>query len=358
VAVKLAKYKQRKPDTTDNGDLCAVSSIFFQGAIMQQQQISATEICASRIAQGCMSIGGGWDSAPLSDAQRQLALRAIHAALEQGITFFDHADIYAIGKSEEAFSAIWSEVTGLRERIILQTKCGIRFQGAPTAASPSRYDFSAEHILESVDGSLRRLRTDYLDILLLHRPDPLVEPEEVAAAFSKLRDSGKVRYFGVSNHTPAQMALLQQALDVPLVVNQIEFNLLHADLLEAGVLANQSNPSRWVQGEGIIEYCRQQQITLQAWTPLAQGRLCGDTPPTEAHLQNAWQAVARLAQQKAVSKEAILLAWILRHPACIQPVIGTTNPQRIAGACQADQVELSREEWYALFVAARGGNMP
>jgi predicted oxidoreductase len=194
--------------------------------------------------------------------------------------------------------------------------------------------------------------------LLLHRPDPLVEPEEVAEAFSKLRQSGKVRNFGVSNHTPSQMALLQKALDVPLDVNQIEFNLLHADLLEAGVLANQSNPARWVQGEGIIEYCRQQQITLQAWSPLAHGRLCGDTLPTEECLQGAWHAVARLAQQKGVSKEAVLLAWILRHPARIQPVIGTMNPQRIAGACQADQVEMSREEWYTLFVAARGGNMP
>ena len=325
---------------------------------MKQQEIGASGLYASRIAQGCMSMGGSWDGGALGDAQRQHALRAIQAALEQGITLFDHADIYAVGKSEEAFSAIWAEVPGLRGRIILQSKCGIRFAGAPTADMPSRYDFSAAHILASVEGSLRRLRTDYLDILLLHRPDPLVEPEEVAVAFAKLRKSGKVRFFGVSNHTPAQIALLEQALDVPLVVNQIEFNLLHADLLEAGIRANQSNPSCWVQGEGMIEYCRLRHITLQAWGPLGRGRLCGETPPAEERLRAVWDAVAKMAEQKAVSKEAIMLAWVLRHPAPIQPVIGTANPRRIADACQAEQIELSREEWYTLFVAARGGNVP
>ena len=325
---------------------------------MQHQLIGSTPLRASRIAQGCMAFGGVWQREPSADELRQRALGAVHAALEQGITLFDHADIYWGGRSEELFSAIWSEVAGLRERVILQSKCSIRPPKADDLLPTVQYDFSAEHILRSVEGSLRRLKTDYLDILLLHRPDALVEPEEVAQAFSSLRQSGKVRYFGVSNSSAAQIELLRHALDMPIEVNQIDFSLRHADLIEAGIRVNQTNPSSWVQGEGLIEYCRLHQITLQAYGPLAQGRLTGEAQEGDEHLLAARQLIQRLAEEKQVSGAAIVLAWILRHPANIQPVIGTTNPQRIADACQADQVNLSREEWYALFTAVRGQYVP
>jgi predicted oxidoreductase len=285
-------------------------------------------------------------------------MRSIHAALEQGINFYDHADIYCHGKSEEVFSGIWSEVPHLREKIILQSKCGIRFPGEPKPDSPQRFDFSYEHILEAVEGSLKRLKTDFLDVLLLHRPDPLVEPEEVAQAFHELHQAGKVRQFGVSNHTAAEIELLRKYVEQPLIVNQVEFNLIHTHMLDEGVVFNQDNP-KLTRNEGTIEYCRLHNITLQAWGPLARGKMTGSKEePPAPHEDMTASMVAQMAKQKGVSREAILIAWILRHPAKIQPIIGTTNPGRIAAACQGDQVELDREEWYRLFDAGRGEDLP
>ena len=205
---------------------------------MKTQKIAGTDLEISRIAYGCMSIGGSWDPKPLTNGNRKAAMAALHAALDAGITFFDHADIYCRGKSEEVFAGLWQDSPSLRQKIILQTKCGIRFGGDPASSSPARYDFSYEHILSSVEGSLKRLQTEYLDVLLLHRPDPLVEPEEVARAFDELESSGKVRYFGVSNHTAAEIALLKKYVHQKLIFNQVEFNLIHLHLINSGVLFN------------------------------------------------------------------------------------------------------------------------
>ncbi|MCW5849995.1 MAG: aldo/keto reductase [Anaerolineae bacterium] len=316
---------------------------------MELQRIGPTPLEGSRIVFGCMT---------LSEDTRE-AITAIQTALDQGINVFDHADIYGRGQREATFSAIWDALPGLRDKIVIQSKCGIRFRGTPDPSSPGRYDFSREHIVESVEGSLRRLKTDYLDILLLHRPDPLVEPAEVAEAFTTLKQSGKVRYFGVSNHSGPQIDLLRRTLPDPLIANQMELNLLHNHLVNAGVSVNQDNLTWPVRGEGTLEYCRLHDITLQAWSPLARGHLSGNLPANaDDRTVRAAEAVAQMAAAKGVSREAIVLAWLLRHPARMQAVIGTTNRERIKACCQATEVQLSREEWYTLFIAGRGGPLP
>ncbi|MGE5222157.1 MAG: aldo/keto reductase [Omnitrophica WOR_2 bacterium] len=325
---------------------------------MKVQSLGSSDLQVTRIAYGCMPLGGSWDNTPITEQTRKDALRSIHTALEQGVNFFDHADIYSLGKSEEAFSGIWQEAPGLRDKIYLQSKCGIRFPGDPDSGSPHRFDFSYEHITRSVNGSLKRLKTDYLDVLLLHRPDPLIEPEEVARAFDDLHRSGKVRHFGVSNHTAAQLELLRSFVRQPIIANQIAFNPIHTHLLDEGILFNQDNP-KLARNEGTIEYCRLHTITLQSWGSLAWGLLSGRKPEKpDPRIGRASEIVAELAREKNTSPEAILVAWILRHPARIQAIIGTTQPDRIIAACQADTIELSREEWYRLYTAGRGESLP
>jgi predicted oxidoreductase len=326
---------------------------------MKHIPIPRTDIEVSQIIYGCMQIGGSWDEQPLSTETRKQAVSIIRTALDEGINFFDHADIYCYGKSEQAFASIWESAPNLRDSIVLQSKCGIRFGGDPDEGSPHRFDFSYEHILRSVEGILERLKTDYLDILLLHRPDPLVEPEEVAKAFDELHQSGKVRYFGVSNHTPSQISLLKRFLNQPLVANQVELNVIHSHLLDAGVVFNQDKPSYPVRGEGAFEYCREHDISVQAWSPLALGAVTGKIiDPADDRLDSVARLVRALAEQKRVSPEAILIAWLLRIPGNIQPVIGTTNLERIRASCQGLSVRLSREEWYLLFTAGRGAPLP
>ena len=325
---------------------------------MKMQKIANTDLEVSRIAYGCMNIGGNWEDQPLTGSIRKQAIATVQAALDLGINFFDHANIYCRGKSEEAFSGLWENSPALRQKIYLQTKCGIRLNGDPDSNSPARYDFSREHILSSVEASLKRLKTDYLDVLLLHRPDPLVDPEEVARAFDDLNLSGKVRYFGVSNHTAAQLTLLQKYVRQPIIFNQVEFNLIHTQLLDEGIVFNQRNP-RLTRDEGSLEYCRLHDIILQAWSPLAVGTLTGrKTGKSSDPLIKAIKQVSKMAREKGVPGEAILIAWILRHPAHIQPVIGTTNPERMRAACEGDKVELTREEWYRLFIAGRSEEIP
>ena len=319
---------------------------------MQTYRLGTSDLNVSRIGYGAMSIGGAWDDTPLTDSVRKAALQVLHTALDTGINFFDHADIYCNGKSEEAFAELWKEQPHLRQQIYLQTKCGIRF------GPPHRFDFSYEHIIASVEGSLKRLRTEYIDVLLLHRPDPLVEPEEVARAFDELKSAGKVRWFGVSNHTAAQMELLKGFLNQPLIANQVEFNPIHTHMLDDGILFNQYN-ERLARNEGTIEYCRLHNITLQAWAPLATGKLTGTARPNSgAHIQKTTDLVSQMAAEKGVRPEAILIAWILRHPARIQPLPGTTNPARLLAAVEADHISLTREEWYGLFLAGRGEALP
>ncbi len=326
---------------------------------MKNIPIPGTDLEVSQIIYGCMQIGGGWDRQPLLEQTRKQAVTMIRTALDEGINFFDHADIYCYGKSEQAFATIWESAPGLRRSIVLQSKCGIRFEGDPNEGSPHRFDFSYEHIIRSVEGILERLKTNYLDILLLHRPDPLVEPEEVAKAFDELHQSGKVRYFGVSNHTPAQISLLKRFLNQPLVANQLELNVIHSNLLNAGVVFNQDKPPYPMRGEGAYEYCREHDISIQAWSPLALGAVTGKAiDPADQRLSRVAILIKSLAEQKSVSPEAILIAWLLRIPARIQPVIGTTNLERIRASCQAMSITLSREEWYLLFTAGRGDPLP
>ena len=321
---------------------------------MKTYTIPNTSLTWSRIGLGCMHLGGQWDNSPLTQAERTRAAAMLDAAVELGITLFDHADIYTRGKSETVFGEALKQRPGLRDRILLQSKCGIRFPDDPKPGDPGRYDFSREHILNSVEGSLRRLQTDHLDVLLLHRPDPLVEPEEVAQAFDELKAAGKVRHFGVSNHTPGQMALLQKYVDEPLVVNQLELNLLHAEMIEDGVLANQ-NANTYTGQTGILDYCRLHGILIQAWAPVANGKLIDPPRNADERTRKAAAAVAALAKAKGSTREAIALAWLMRHPAGVQPIVGTTKVERLRDSVKADEVTLSREEWYGLWVAARGG---
>ncbi|MGH8027646.1 MAG: aldo/keto reductase [Pseudoxanthomonas sp.] len=314
---------------------------------MQTCRIPQTDLEVSRIAYGGMHLSRAWDDAPITAGETAATLKIVEAALEQGITLFDHADIYARGKSELLFGEALRRLPALRGSIVLQSKCGIRFADDPRPGVPARYDFSREHILHSVEGILKRLGTDHLDILLLHRPDPLAEPAEVASAFDELLRSGKVRHFGVSNHSAAQISLLRKYLDQPLVINQIEVSLLHHYPISEAILVNQLDGA-YSGARGLLDYCREHELLVQSWSPLAGGRLSG----------SAAALAVQLAQDKGVTSEAVLLAWLLKHPATIQPILGTTRPDRLAGSCRADADLLTREEWYSLLAAVRGASVP
>lgn len=305
---------------------------------------------------GCMGLGGGWNNQAISSADITQAHQVIDAALESGIRVFDHADIYTLGKAEDVFGKVLKQRPELRQHISLQSKCGIRFEDA---LGPQRYDFSKQWLQQSVEGILQRLGIEQIDVLMLHRPDPLMEPEEIASAFDSLQAAGKVAHFGVSNMQPPQMAFLQSAMSQPLVCNQVELSLSHLAWLEQGVTGGGSDHSASNFVAGTIEYCRQHKVQLQAWGSLSQGIYSGrDISNAAAPVQQTARLVASLAADYQVSKEAIVLAWLMRHPANIQPVIGTTNVERIKACAQAPQLELTREQWYALYVAARGEELP
>lgn len=311
---------------------------------------------ASQLVLGCMGFGGGWDVQPLADADVDKAQAATEAALAASITLFDHANIYTLGKAEESFGRLFQRQPSLRQSLLLQSKCGIRFADA---LGPKRYDLSAQHIIDSVDESLRRLQTDYLDVLILHRPDPLMQPAEVAQAWQQIKAAGKARYLGVSNMHAALVAWLQRALDEQLVVNQLEMSLLKRDWLEAGTCFNDAQGAATLAWNGTLEYAQQHGMQLQAWGALARGWYCGAAPtdaPAAVHQTAA--LVAQLAQTHGVAAEAVVLAWLMQHPARIQPVIGTTDPQRIRACAQAAEVALTRGEWYRLYTAARGHALP
>ncbi len=324
---------------------------------MKKYKIANTDLQVSRIAYGCMGIGGSWDDESLTEKTITKATDAVTTALENGINFFDHADIYTKGKSELVFGKILKQNKSLRDKIIIQSKCGIRFKGLPNPNSPGRYDFSYEHIIDSVNNSLKRLGIEQLDILLLHRPDPLMQPEEVARAFDELHSTGKVNYFGVSNFNGNQISLLQNSLNQPIVVNQIEINLLHHHVINDGILANQTS-GKYAAATGILDYCMLNKIQVQAWSPVAVGKIFNPSIDADMRIINLAKQIEIYAEEKETSKEAIALAWLLKHPAGIQPVIGTTNPERILNSTLADKVELSREEWYTLFTIARGHAVP
>lgn len=308
----------------------------------------------SRLVLGCMGFGGGWDNSAITAELLQQAASAVDAALEHGINFFDHADIYTLGKAEQTFGHYLKNAAVKRDKLFIQTKCAIRFADDNY---PGRYDFSAGYIIASVEQSLTRLQTDYIDVLLLHRPDPLMQPDEVASAFDRLHQQGKVRHFGVSNMGWAQMQLLQDAVQQPLVANQLQMSLADLDWLEEGVLTGMRTGAERHFGYGTVEYCMRQHIQLQSWGSMAQGMFSGGTVK-QPHQQATAELVRRLAQQYQCSTEAIVLAWLMRHPAGIQPIIGTTKAERIAACAQAATVTLSREDWYSLYVSARGQALP
>jgi predicted oxidoreductase len=317
-----------------------------------------TAVPNGRLLYGCMGLGGDWSTEPHEITDVEAAAEAIEAALDIGVTLFDHADIYRHGKAEAVFGEVLAGTSGLRERIQLQTKCGIRLN---ERGLETHYDLSADAIIERVNGSLERLRTDYVDILLLHRPDPLMDPAEVAAAVGKLMAEGKVRALGVSNMSAAQIEFLQDSLETPVVANQLELSLLKRDWLESTVLVNHPDARGYSFPHGTLEYCARQGITLQAYGALARGHYTGNPPERPTPAESATAALlAEMARENGTTVEAVLLGWLMKHPAGIAPVIGTANPDRIracAGAARAAET-MTRAEWYQLWVTARGSNIP
>ena len=283
------------------------------------------------IAVGCMRI---------SNMNEKQVSEFVDTALALGASFFDHADIYGGGKSEEVFGKAISP--SMREKVMIQTKCGIR---------KGQFDFSYEHIVSSVDGSLKRLGTEYIDVLLLHRPDALVEPEEVAKAFDYLKTSGKVRHFGVSNQNPYQMELLQRALTVPICANQLQFGIMHTPMIQAGINVNMYNESAINRDGGTLDYCRLNNITIQPWSPMQYGFFEGCFVDN-AKFPELNETMQRIADKYEVSKTTIAIAWILRHTAKMQPVTGTTNLVRLADSIKATEITLTREEWYEIYRSA------
>jgi predicted oxidoreductase len=308
-----------------------------------------------RVVYGCMCLGGSWEEESYGAAAIAEAEAAIGAALDSGITVFDHADIYRFGKAESVFGEVLARSPGLRDRIIIQTKCGIRL---PEGGRPGHYDLRGSSIRQRVQESLFRLGTDSVDVLLLHRPDPLADPDDVAEALTSLHRQGLVGAVGVSNMDGQQIALLQSRLDLPLVANQLEMSLHRRDWLESGVLVNTRESTGVGFPHGTVEYCWMHGIRLQAWGSLAQGRYSGRAETTTdvatAHL------VQQLADAKGTTPETILLWWLQRHPAHVAPVIGTVRPERIAACRDAAErpPELTHEEWYSLWITARGAPLP
>ena len=291
------------------------------------------------IAVGCMRING---------LEPTAVEHFVRTAIEEGANFFDHADIYGRGACEEIFAKAINMSDSVREKIILQSKCAIR----PGVA----FDFSKEHILASVDGSLKRLKTDYLDVLLLHRPDTLVEPEEVAEAFDTLHKSGKVRHFGVSNQNPMQIQLLQKYLKQPIVANQLQLSVTNATMITQGFHVNMQDEGAVCRDGSVLDFCRLNDITIQPWSPFQYGFFDGVFLDNEKFPElNA--KIDELAEKYRVSNTAIVMAWLLRHPASMQPVTGTMNTQRLKDCIAASQVRLSREEWYAIYISA-GNKLP
>jgi predicted oxidoreductase len=301
---------------------------------------------------GCMALGGDWGDSPITEADIAHAHEAVEAALSIGIKLFDHADIYRRGKAETVFGELLKRDAGLRAKVRLQSKCGIRF-GDDTA--PGRYDLSSDYIEHSVDGILKRLGVEHIDLLLLHRPDPLMQPAEVARAFGRLKAAGKVGHLGVSNMHAGQMRWLQSALSEPLVANQLELSLAKLDAIDVGTTFNDPQAVTRPGGvawAGTLEYAQQHGVQLQAWGSLAQGRF--NDPEASA----AAKVVHEIAETHRTTANAVLLAWLLRHPAGIQPIIGSGNAGRIRACGDATRIQLSRAEWYRLYVAARGQALP
>ena len=301
---------------------------------MKHISLGKSGLTVPAVALGCMRI---------CDVSAGQAQKLVDTALELGCNFFDHADIYGAGRCEEAFADAIRMSPSVREKIILQSKCGI--------VSGIMYDFSKEHILSSVDGILKRLRTDYLDVLVLHRPDALMEPEEVAEAFDLLESSGKVRHFGVSNHNPSQIKLLKKCVRQPIVTDQLQFSLPNSSMIQSGMEVNMTTDGSMDRDGHVLNYCRLNDITIQTWSPFQygffEGVYIGNKKYTELN-----RCLSKIAERYDTEPTAIAAAWILRHPANMQLIAGTTSPERLALICRAADITLTRQEWYQLYLAA------
>lgn len=297
------------------------------------KKIQIADMQASQIILGCMRI--------IEPGKNPV--KVIETAYENGINFFDHADIYGAGKCETVFAEALAQTSIRREDIYLQSKCAIR----PGVA----FDFSKEHIIKSVEGSLQRLQTDYLDTLLLHRPDTLMEPEEVAEAFHELEKSGKVRYFGVSNQNPMQVELLKTAVKQPLLFNQLQFGLKHTEMIDAGLNVNIPNQASHMQDGSVLEYSRINKMTIQAWSPFQHGYFDGPFVGNDK-FPELNKKLEEYAEKYNLTPSGIAIAWINRHPAGMQTIIGTMMEQRILEVTNASDLVLSRNEWYDLYMAA------
>lgn len=305
---------------------------------MKQLTIQKTPLNVSEIALGCMRINA---------LDKQAAEGLIRGAMEQGINFFDHADIYGGGEAERFFAEAVGMHASLREQMIIQSKASIR---------NGMYDASKEWLITSVEGILSRLQTDYLDTFLIHRPDALMEPEEVAEAFRILKAQGKVRHFGVSNANPYQIALLNQYCDEPMVINQLQMSIAECSTIDAGLHVNTQSPQAINRDGSVLDYCRLHGIQVQAWSPFQHGLIAGvflDNPD----YPEINRVIDELAAKYNVTNSAIATAWLLRHPAKIQTIVGTTNSERLRNICKASTITLTREEWYRLYCAA-GKQLP
>ncbi len=305
---------------------------------MRTMKLGKSNLEVPVIAVGCMRI---------KSLDKKEAETFIQTALDEGANFFDHADIYGAGSCEEIFAEAVHMNDDVREKLIIQSKCGIR---------KGMYDFSKEHILSSVDGSLKRLKTNYLDVLLLHRPDTLMEPEEVAEAFDILKSSGKVKHFGVSNQNSLQMQLLQNSLKQPIIANQLQFSIAHASMIHSGINVNMVNDSAIDRDGHVLEYCRLNNITIQPWSPFQYGFFEGVFIGNDKYPELN-KKLDEIAKKYHVSATTIAIAWILRHPSHMQPIVGTTNINRLKECCKAAELKITREEWYEIYRAA-GNKLP
>ena len=305
---------------------------------MKTLQLGTSGLDVAAISLGCMRIAG------MADAPVDALLRS---AMDTGMNFFDHADVYGGGQSEEVFARSAARLGLKRADMVLQSKCGIR---------KGQFDFSKENILNAVNGSLKRLQTDHLDVLLLHRPDTLVEPEEVAEAFSSLQTSGKVKLFGVSNQHPNQIEFLQASLPMKLQANQLQLSITNTGMMDQGFNVNMQINHSVDRDGGILDYCRLKKITIQAWSPFQYGFFEGVFLGSPKYPElNA--VIDTLSAQYGISPTGMAIAWILRHPAKMQAIIGTTSPERVKLVAAASQVVLSREHWYEIYRAA-GNKLP
>lgn len=301
---------------------------------MKKVNFGATGVQVPAVAMGCMRI----NNIELADAAKM-----IEKAVEKEVNFFDHADIYGKGECEKIFKDALALTEVKREELFIQSKCGI----VPRVM----YDCSKEHIIYSVEQSLKRLGTDYLDALLLHRPDALVEPEEVAEAFDKLEQDGKVRYFGVSNQNAMQIALLKKYVRQPLAANQLQLSIAHASMIDSGMEVNMMTEGAVSRDGSVLDYCRLNDITIQAWSPFQYGFFEGVFLGSEKYPELN-QKIDEIAEKYSVTNTTIATAWILRHPANMQVLSGTMNPKRFDEICKAADVELTRQEWYEIYRAA------